>query len=102
MAPRTDQRVDAASASLRHDLERLQRTYVEPDRAKLLAVDHLEIEWPQHVANLFARSQHFRRHIPGDRPRTWIIAPISTAPPPLIRFCCVTRMPRPTPATLSP
>src|SRR5258708_12982102 len=88
MAPRTDQRVDAASASLRHDLERLQRTYVEPDRAKLLAVDHLEIEWPQHVANLFARSQHFRRHSHGDRPRPSMIAAIATDALPPIPFGC--------------
>src|SRR5258708_30832813 len=92
MAPRTDQRVDAASASLRHDLERLQRTYVEPDRAKLLAVDHLEIEWPQHVANLFARSQHFRRHSHGDPPRAWMLAAIAPAAPPLIRVGCLSRM----------
>src|SRR5258708_13201445 len=101
MAPRTDQRVDAASASLRHDLERLQRRGIEPDRAKLLAIDHLEIKWPQHVANLFARSQHFRRHIHGDRPRAWMIAAIATGARPPLRFACLSRIARSTPPPLS-
>src|SRR5260370_5955877 len=71
-ALRNRQRVYAASTSLRHDLKRLQRRGIEPDRAILFVVDYHEIEPPQHVANLFVRARNFRRH--RHRPTSWVIA----------------------------